>query len=60
MGIRTTRTGVAPNFYDRLIADTETELLATTPSVEAAEGVALDTGLRQESLHLRPSDVRLP
>lgn len=44
MTVRTTRMGTYPNYYDRVVADTELELLAYTPSAEVAEGVALDAG----------------
>ncbi len=43
--IRTERLGNAFRYRDVLIADTEAELLASTPGTEIAEGYAKDTGI---------------
>lgn len=48
MAIRYERLGDAPRYRDIMIADTEAELLASTPPVEIAEGYAKDTGIKAD------------
>ena len=48
MAIRYERLGDAPRYRDIVIADTETELLASAPPVEIAEGWARDTGIKAD------------
>lgn len=60
MSIRVTRMGQHPNYYDRITADTETELRQATPPTEIARGFAVDTGATYEyirGLGWRPSWV---
>ena len=48
MGIRYETLGQSPNHRRIVIADTEAELLASTPGCEIAEGYAKDTGINAD------------